>query len=270
MAIELLMFPCVVAGGMGLKMWAKSRKKMDDGKVIREIFENRKVGFMKGKGKNAYVQYPSLVKKISNEKLPYDVRIYKIPNGLPFEMFASLKPALTEALGREVVMDFDGRSVVMKIAKKNLGNKIPLKPLLGKTKGWNVLIGMNQFEVATHDFDAYPNIVGGGAARFGKTVLMKNIMTQLMLQNGENIRFWIIDLKGGVEFWEYEKLKQVRHVTDKPLDAYFLLEKLNKKLDYRMRYFKRKGYKNIVDTPIKQRDFLISDESHDLFATEDH
>ncbi|WP_209121481.1 FtsK/SpoIIIE domain-containing protein [Alkalihalobacillus sp. BA299] len=270
MVFELLLFPAAAGFGLALKSVIKNNQKEDVPKIIKEVFENLGVGIRKGKGKETYIQFPKLIAKHEKEEKPYDVYIYGLPKGIAFESFAQVKGPVQDALGRPLVIEFGDRIVIFKIAKQDLPSRIPLQPFLSKEEKWRVLIGLNQYDEITHNFDDYPHVVGGGTTRFGKTILLKNIMTQLILQNPENVRFWIIDLKGGVEFWEFENLKQVKSVTSKPIEAHELLKNLNKKLDNRMKFFKRKGYKNIVHTSIKQRDFIIIDESHDLFSSKDH
>ena len=244
--------------------------KQSDLSMIEELYKNLSVGVAKVEGKNKYIEYPRLVNKsVGEEGKMYDTYVYTLPLGISFSKFKTLEEHLTDGLGRDVKIESGERIAKIRVAREVLGDKIPLEPFLGKTKGWKVLIGVNAFEAVTHDFDAYPNIVGGGAARFGKTVLMKNIIAQLILQNPDTVRFHIIDLKGGVEFWEYEKLKQVKRVTAHILDAHNLLEEANVLLMKRMVEFKEKNINNIVHSNIKERDFIIIDEAHDLFQSKD-
>lgn len=245
------------------RMWGDK----SDLKLIGELFENINFGIKR----NGEMEYPKLINKdVDDEKKMYDTYVYTLPLGIKFSLFKMLEEHLTDGIGRDVKIESGERIAKIRVAREVLGDKIPLEPFLGKTKGWKVLIGVNAFEAVTHDFEAYPMVVGGGATRFGKTVLMKNIMTQLILQNPDDVDIYIIDLKGGLEFMDYENLRQVKKVVDNPMDAFKLLGYLAEEwLHEKMVYFRKKGYKNIVETPIKKRTFLIIDETHDLFKTTD-
>lgn len=252
----------------------KLTKKKSDLMMIEELFKNLGVGIPKGEGKKKYIEYPILLNKDvgSPDKL-YDTYVYSLPLGISFSKFKTLEEHLTDGLGRDVKIDTAESVVKIKVARKVLSNHIPLEPFLHKTTGWDVLVGINAFEVVTHNFENYPMVVGGGATRFGKTVFLKNVMTQLILQNPDEVEFYIVDLKGGLEFIDYENLKQVKKVADTPLNALKLLGSLagdeDSWLKNRMNLFRENRFKNICDTPIKKRTFLIIDECHDLFKTTD-
>lgn len=252
---------------LGYEGFRKLGKKKSDLQLIKELFENLNFGIKK----DGITHYPTLINKdVGDEKKMYDTYVYTLPLGIKFSLFKLLEEHLTDGIGRDVKIETGERIAKIKVARKVLGERIEIEPFLGKTKQWNVIIGVNAFEVATHDFEKYPMVIGGGATRFGKTVLMKNIQTQLTLQNPEEVKFYIIDLKGGLEFLDFENLRQVAKVVWTPLEALKLLGYLaDEWLPKRMAYFREKGYKNIVDTPIKERVFLIIDETHDLFKTTD-
>jgi len=257
----------IMLGYEGIRrMWGDK----SDLKLIGELFENINFGIKR----NGEMEYPKLINKdIGDEKKMYDTYIYTLPLGIKFSLFKMLEEHLTDGIGRDVKIESGERIAKIRVAREVLGDKIPLAPFLGKTKGWKVLIGVNAFEAVTHDFEAYPMVVGGGATRFGKTVFMKNVMTQLILQNPDDIEIYIIDLKGGLEFKKYKKIKQVVDVVDNPIQAFKLLGSLagesDSWLSRRFELFDKEGYNDITKTPIRKRTFLIVDETHDLFKNTD-
>lgn len=265
----------ITAGISGTLLAYEGMRKLFKNKtdlvMIEELFKNLGVGIPKGEGKKKYIQYPRLINKdVGAENKLYDTYVFSVPLGITFSKFKTLEEHLTDGIGRDVKIETGERIAKIKVARQVLSDNIPLQPFLGKTFNWNVLIGVNAFEVVTHDFEKYPMVIGGGATRFGKTVLMKNVKTQLVLQEPENVKFYIIDLKGGLEFLDFENLKQVEKVVSTPSEALKLLGYLAEEwLPKRMDYFREKGYKNIINTPIKERVFLIVDETHDLFKTTD-
>ena len=91
----------------------------------------------------------------------------------------------------------------------------------------------------------------GGLTRMGKTVFLKNVVTTLTLAQPERIHLYIIDLKGGLEFGPYSKLKQVDQVAETPTEAFNILEKVREKMLEKMIYMKEKHYTNVVETDIK-------------------
>lgn len=128
---------------------------------------------------------------------------------------------------------------------------------------WLVPIGKKR-RVMYHNFEHYPHMLVGGTTRFGKTVFLKGLFASLILANPDRVRIYIIDLKGGLEFGEYAGLPQVLNVADDLLSACKLLDTVYKELKQQQKYFRSKGYKNISDTNIRKRTFIIVDEGADL------
>lgn len=128
---------------------------------------------------------------------------------------------------------------------------------------WLVPIGKKK-RVMYHNFEHYPHMLVGGTTRFGKTVFLKSLFTSLILANPDRVRLYIIDLKGGLEFAEYEGLPQVIKVADDLLSACESLDAVYKEIKAQQQYFRKKGYKNISDTNIRERTFIIVDEGAEM------
>jgi DNA segregation ATPase FtsK/SpoIIIE, S-DNA-T family len=141
---------------------------------------------------------------------------------------------------------------------------------------WVVPIGKALQGLVWHNFDHTPHMTGAGTTRFGKTVLLRMIMTYLIENHPIDVEFYIIDLKGGLEFGRYECLRQVKAVAAGPEEALDLLTYLTNKmpdtergeqyglLEHEYAEFRKKNISNIVDTNIKRRRFIIVDEGAQL------
>jgi len=92
-------------------------------------------------------------------------------------------------------------------------------------------------------------IVGQSGA--GKSVLVNNLINSLLFNN---IKMYLIDLKGGVEFFKYEK--QSAKVVDNLEDLGKLLDNLIKIMNNRLKKMKEKGETFSSEAPI----FVIFDE----------
>lgn len=128
---------------------------------------------------------------------------------------------------------------------------------------WLVPIGKVR-KVVYHNFEHYPHFLVGGTTRFGKTVFLKSLFTSLLLGNPDRVKIYVIDLKGGLEFGEYKRFPQVLEVADDLLSACMLLDVVYKEIKERQKHFREKGYKNITDTKIKERTFIIVDEGAEM------
>src|SRR5690625_3526989 len=129
---------------------------------------------------------------------------------------------------------------------------------------WKVPVGITYKETVYHNFENTPHLVGGGTTRYGKTNLIKSLMTSLILNNPENAKFYLIDLKAGVEFYKYRNLRQVKGVATDVYETHDLLTDVLLQLESTQYSFREKGYSNITETPIKKRTFIIIDEAGDL------
>lgn len=250
--IEWLALPLTIAGAALIP-----KKKKNDEQKIEQIFKNRKVGISKGDS----IQYPKLVKKHDNET--YSTYLYSLPLGIPSEVFDILLPALKDGLNKEVDYEFDGL-LKINVYHSELPNSWNYDDTLLNAHTWLVPIGKNHQGVLYHDFEKYPHLLNGGVTRFGKTVFMKQLMNTIILNNPENVDIYILDLKAGLEFYKYKALPQVKEVACDVYESAELLHNITNRLKERELTFRKKGYSNIVDTPIKKRTFIIVDEGAEL------
>jgi S-DNA-T family DNA segregation ATPase FtsK/SpoIIIE len=247
--------------------------KVNDKKKIRTIFENTRYGIPNKKGE---LQTPKYKKKfpIMEGESEIGMRyLYMIPLGLPATKIADMEKSVgffTDGLNRPVIVEFrkvmkdDPRKyLTISVFNKDIPSLYPYKKV-PDTEGWLIPLGRTLETTIWHDFEKIPHMTVAGTTRFGKTVFLKVLVTYLIEHHADDVEFFIIDLKGGLEFGRYEKLKQVKGVASNPLETFHLLQQLQKQLQEDYKLFKSKYWTNVANTPIKKRRFIIVDEAAQL------
>jgi S-DNA-T family DNA segregation ATPase FtsK/SpoIIIE len=277
----LLLAPAVtlIAGVVPL------RGKMSDKAKINKIFRNLGIGV--NESTNGGKPKPSFPKFYRKKTVGYTdnegnfVRtgidyIYTLPLGLaPKKVQAMQELVFSDGLNKPVEIEHDGMLHV-NVYDKKLDTFVAFKEL-PKAKDYEITLGKHYKGWIKHNFDHIPHMIVGGTTRFGKTVFLKDILTQLLLENPNDVDFYIIDLKGGLEFTKFEGLKQVKGtVARNPLEAYLLLQTIHDEMagtfdkegnlvqEGLYQEFLRNHWTNIVDTPSKKRKFVIVDEGAQL------
>jgi S-DNA-T family DNA segregation ATPase FtsK/SpoIIIE len=250
--IEWLAIPAIAVGAALIP-----KKQVSDVKKIQTIFENRKVGIKKD---DSYL-YPKLYKKHDNEQ--YSTYLYTLPLGIPSEAFETIKSAIMDGLNKDIEIEYDGL-LKIKVYKQKLPKKWSYTDDLLNEGKWEIPIGRNHEGILYHDFDKYPHMLVGGVTRFGKTVLIKEIFYSLLMNQIENVEFYILDLKGGMEFGHYIGIPQVKEVSSDIFESTELLSTIIEDLKGRQKFMRSKQYTNIVDTSIQKRTFIIVDEGAEL------
>ncbi|MEK4966305.1 FtsK/SpoIIIE domain-containing protein [Cytobacillus sp. FSL R7-0696] len=128
---------------------------------------------------------------------------------------------------------------------------------------WLVPIGKKR-KVIYHHFDHYPHLLVGGATRMGKTIFLKSIFSSLILGNPDRVKIIILDLKGGLEFYKYRNLPQVKTVATSLIDSCKVLNHVYKLIKLEEERYLKNNWTNVAETPIKERTFIIVDESAEL------
>lgn len=106
-------------------------------------------------------------------------------------------------------------------------------------------------------------MVIGGMTRYGKTVLMKLIITQLLMTH-QSVKFHLLDLKGGLAFNRFKKLPQTHSVSRNVHECYNNLSHLKKSIEKRMKWFEEMGWEDVGEAEKSGqhigRDLIIVDE----------
>lgn len=165
---------------------------------------------------------------------------------------------------KEVEISYDG---LLKIWVYN--EPLPEKFLYDnemRGKDWKIPVGLSRHknEVLYHDFEAIPHMSIGGATRYGKSQFLHMMINALITNKPDDVRFTFVDLKGGVEFYDYRNLKQTVSLALEPQEALKSLEIVYKEMrDIQIRQ-REKGHKNIQQAKDSTRHFIIMDEVGEL------
>lgn len=250
--LEWLAFPVAI----GLAAFIPKGKPKEE-KVIKEIFENKGVCIKRGES----ILYPDLKRKTKGDS--YNTYLYSMPYGLSKGDIERVLPAMKEALNKEIEIEVDGW-LKIDVFQETLPDKWDYEESLLRPDKWEIPIGKNHKGILYHDFEKYCHLLCGGVTRFGKTVFMKEVMNTLILNNPQEVEIYVLDLKAGLEFYKYKALPQVKEVACDVYESAELLNHLTQELKKRELHFRKKGYTNIVDTPIKKRTFIFVDEGAEL------
>lgn len=249
--IEWLAIPCIAVAA-ALVPTSRNEKK-----VIDDIFKATNTCV----GEEDKKRFPRF--KSKHVKQGYTTYIYTLPLGLSKEDIEGILPALRDGLNKEVEIEYKG-VLKMDVYHSKLPETWKYTSDLARPDTWEIPIGKNHKGILYHDFDKYPHFIIGGVTRFGKTVLIKEMFTTLLLNQWDHVEIYILDLKGGLEFYKYKAFEQVKEVACDVGESVQVLDGLLEELSAREQLFKQRGISNIVDTDIKKRTFIFIDEGADL------
>lgn len=166
---------------------------------------------------------------------------------------------------KEVEMSFDGL-LCIHVYDKPLPLTVPYHP----GEDWKVPVGItrdkNSFKY--HDFEKIPHFVLGGATRYGKSNFINSTIISLLHSQPDNVHFYLIDLKGGVELSDYENIKQTESIAYEPEEALETLRTAFEQMRKIQRKLRTKNKKNVQQAYIKERYFVIIDEVGELNPAE--
>ncbi|WP_163583483.1 FtsK/SpoIIIE domain-containing protein [Gracilibacillus saliphilus] len=231
-------------------------RNKSDREKIDLVFENIKYGFKE--------QMPFHIRTIKSDN--HTTYIYHLPYGLIDD--PKLETILHKTLNKPVTIKMQ-KKLFINVYDEELKSKYDY--YFQDSNTWTLPIGFTLGNKNVyHDFDQVPHMTVSGMTRQGKTVLLKLILAHLSYNHPEDVEFYIVDLKGGLEFSRYQKLRQVKEVASNVDEAYKLLQQINKNIKSDMQHFKSKGYSNILDTSINKRTFVIVDEAAELTPAAHH
>ncbi|MFP3728024.1 FtsK/SpoIIIE domain-containing protein [Priestia filamentosa] len=250
---ELMAIPVLTSA---VALWFGRNTSSEEHQVIQQVFEHYHIHVKDGKNN----RYPQLVREYKSTKRIK--LIYRTPLALEEKTLRTLQQVLSVTLDQEVNVSFK-KWLIIEIAKHKMPSYVSYQEVPHR-KGWMVPLGKNHQGWHFHHFDHTPHTTISGTTRFGKTVMMKVMMTYLIEHHPWDAQFVIIDLKGGLEFDRYRNLQQVKRIASNSIEALYALKQVQKDMEERMAHFKRQGWSNIVDTPLSQRLFVLIDEAAQL------
>lgn len=186
---------------------------------------------------------------------------------LDADIIDNIKSVFTKRMShkKEIELSFDGM-LILKIYNSPLPTQVPFKT----AQGWKFNVGQirENNQIITHDFEKIPHFVIGGTSRYGKSNLINSIIASLLLQKPNDVKFHLIDLKGGIELCDYENIKQTVSLAYEPEQALETLKNACEAMREMQMTLKRMGKKKVQDTGIKTRHFIIIDEVGELNPSE--
>nr|WP_286180654.1 FtsK/SpoIIIE domain-containing protein [Bacillus sp. ISL-37] len=141
--------------------------------------------------------------------------------------------------------------------------------MLERVAGWEVPIGVTYKEFVAHDFEKMQMLVVAGMTRYGKTVFLKNAITTLINNRPDNVKFTLIDLKGGLAFSRFATCKQVNKVAKNGAETLEALEAIHAEMEQRQALFLSNGWEDIGEAGWKDRHFIVVDEGAEIAGFED-
>jgi S-DNA-T family DNA segregation ATPase FtsK/SpoIIIE len=187
------------------------------------------------------------------------------------DVVKQLKKIFTQKkkMKKEVEIDFDGMLIFRVFYEPLTSNLAYTEDLLRKVNGWEVPVGLDRTGVIVkHDFEEIPHLVVGGGTRYGKSNFLNSLIVTLLKKQPNNVSFTLIDLKGGVEFADYENVKQVKNTAFEPEEAKEALEAVYEEMRTTQEKLRKLGKKKVQDAGIKERHFIIIDEVGELNPAE--
>ncbi|MFT8319360.1 MAG: FtsK/SpoIIIE domain-containing protein [Bacillus sp. (in: firmicutes)] len=188
-----------------------------------------------------------------------DLKQLKLDSKIISNIRSLYKKKLTER--KEIELSYDGMLVI-----RVYNEPMPTLVEMFEGKEWSVPIGImrEKNKSILHDFERIPHFALGGATRYGKSNLINGIIISLIIQQPNNVKLHLIDLKGGVELCDYENIKQTVSIAYEPDQAKEVLENAYNKMREMQQRVRKLGKKNVQEAGIKERHFIFIDEVGEL------
>lgn len=162
---------------------------------------------------------------------------------------------------KEIELSYDG-VLKIKVFNEPLPTKFNFET--GISKGWKVPVGKSRGGMILYDFEKKAHIIVAGTTDFGKSNWVNCTINTLLHNQGDNVSFTLIDLKGGLEFNRYRNLKQVKAYATNVEEAAEALQAAVEEMDSMTEYLLENGFSNVKDAGVKQRHFIVIDEAADM------
>jgi len=262
MVIEFILFP-ILLGGVVLY---RSQKGWTDQKKIEKVLELLEI-----KEGNQTRKFTLLRKTDIENGVEY---VYKIPLKSSMDKIESIYPAIRDGINikregnqKHVEIEYDG-ALKITVYEKDIPKKVDFtKETLEQCKGWTICLGETYKGTILHDFEKAAHMLVAGITRYGKTVLLKNIITTLTANHPEHAIFSLIDLKGGLAFNRFKNLRQVKYTAYDVEETLDILRKLEIEMENKFIKMREGGFEDIGESGEKERHFIIIDEGADLSSS---
>lgn len=191
-----------------------------------------------------------------------DLRELDFKADIPRQLQSIFMPRVP--LDKYLELSYDGM-LKFKVYEKGLDDVYPYDDaLLSRVRNWEIPVGYDRNGLIRHDFEKMQMMVVAGMTRYGKTVMLKNIIATLIHNEPDNVEFTLIDLKGGLAFNRFSRCKQVKTVAKNATETVEALERIHLDMLRQQQEFLEKGYEDIGEAGYKKRHFVIIDEGAEI------
>ncbi|KHF27123.1 DNA translocase FtsK [Anoxybacillus sp. BCO1] len=162
---------------------------------------------------------------------------------------------------KEIEMLFDGM-LRIRVYEQPIPEVLPFDDsMLMKCRGWEIPIGLSRAQFVKHDFDQIPHMVVAGATRKGKSAFLKLLVASLIARHPDDVRFTILDLKGGLAFAKFRDARQVVTVAKNVHESIVALRAIREEMNERLEQYLAAGIEDVRAAGVKERHFIIVDEA---------
>ncbi|MFC0188251.1 FtsK/SpoIIIE domain-containing protein [Fictibacillus aquaticus] len=211
---------------------------------------------------------------LGNSLEDYEKKIGAIQDGLNnkrrqlevnLKAFPHMKQMLTKKKihQKQVELSYDG-TLHVKVYNHSIPSSFNYSEISENLHGWTVPIGMDRENMTFHNFDKIYHMLVGGATGGGKSSFLDMMISHLMQQHPEDVRFTLIDLKGGIEFDRFRDCRQVVNYADEPEDALTVLQNVVEEMKKTLGRLKEMKARDVIAANIKERHFIVIDEIGEL------
>lgn len=249
---------------------------------------------------NLYVKYngvedtPKLLRTAKKES--YTEYVYRLPEGLGFKDFERKHDVIEQSLNsnssdielsdylkldvrrdlkkqilsikrnknkrKEVVMSFD-KVLKVKVYHDKLKDFYEYDgSILEGCKDWEVPLGHTLTGIIMHDMQKH--MIVAGATDFGKTNVIKLIITALLERRREDTILTLIDLKSGLAFNRFRSCKQVNAIATNAEEALETLKGVREQLIGVFEYLQQNNFEDVKEAKLTKRHFIFIDECAEL------
>jgi hypothetical protein len=190
---------------LGFGIWVRNDKKKFTIK-LKEVFDL--VGL-----KNAIGTYPNF---LSLEPISGGTMKLRLTNGaFSLKEWQNRKDRL-EANMRvfiDEIKQVPERGIIeMTFSYEPMPTKVTIENIRG-FRDYTFLIGRDRAKTYIGSFVDNPHFLVGGESGGGKSAFLRQLITTVKVNQPES-EFYLLDFKGGVEFWQFEKLPGMKVISD--------------------------------------------------------
>jgi DNA segregation ATPase FtsK/SpoIIIE, S-DNA-T family len=207
-------------------------------------------------------KFKAIEQGLSNRRVKWELKDFRQLK-LTKNIIDDIKQLYSKKLShRKEVELIDDNFLVIRVYNEPMIRELPWEA----GTGWKVLSGQvrEKNKKVFLDFEKIPHFVLGGATRYGKSNFINNIICSLLTTQPDNVKFHLIDLKGGVELSDYENLQQTVSIAYEPEEALTTLKGAYEHMRELQKRMRALGGKKVQDVGIKERHFVIIDEVGEL------